>query len=109
MTYIGVLQTPDIDEAIAVAEEHMAKGRHIMAKCVVFMREEDELRLMEQDPEGYVLAMNEHWPIEYEIHVDFNDWMTCQRVGCPVIIDDLKDDKYPGLCGRCQYYEPKEG
>jgi hypothetical protein len=71
MTYIGVLQTGDVDEAIALAQRYIREGRHILCKRVDFsMTPERERGFMEQYPEQYVQAMNEHDPIEYEVHVE---------------------------------------
>ncbi len=108
MTYEGVLQTSDGEEAVELAQRLVAGGRHIRCNRIGFTNLKQELELMEKDPDGYVQAMNEHDPVEYEVYVELRDWRNCNRVGCPVIIDDLKANRYPGLCDRCQYYEPKD-
>jgi len=70
MTYVGILQTGDIDEALELAQRLVSEGRHILTNRIGFTNPEQELILMEQDPEGYVYAMNEHDPIEYEVSVE---------------------------------------
>jgi hypothetical protein len=111
MPYIGVLQTGDVDEAIALAEKYIKQGRHIMTNRIGgLLTPESEIQFMEQDPEGYVRAMNEHDPVEYEVHVEYRDWKDCDRThgNCPVHDFQLEANQYPGLCDRCQYYMPKE-
>lgn len=72
MTFIGVLQTGDADEAIALAEKYISEGKHILCNRVSFeMTPEMEREFMETNPEQYVMAMMEHEPIEYEVYVDF--------------------------------------
>jgi hypothetical protein len=71
VTFIGVLQTGDIDEAIALAKRYVSEGKHILCDRVSFeMTPEFERDFMEQDPEGYYYAVREHEPIEYEVYVE---------------------------------------
>lgn len=72
MSFIGVLQTGDVDEAITVARKYLAEGRHILCDRVSFeLTPELERQFMEGNPGQYQMAMNEHDPIEYEVYVEF--------------------------------------
>ncbi len=74
MTIIGVLQTGDADEAIALAKKYISEGKHIHCHRVSYeMTPEAERAFMEQDPTEYYYAMREHEPIEYEVYVDFTE------------------------------------
>ena len=110
MNFIGVLQTEDINEALAVADKYMAEGRHIITKRVDFsLNPQVERDFMERFPEQYPNAMNEHFTVEYEVSVGIREWTDCDRTNvCPVIIDDLESNKYPYMCDRCQYFNEEK-
>ena len=67
MVFVGILQTGDVDEALELAQRLVAEGQHIRCNRIG-LTPEQEIELMERDPEGYVYAMNEHDPVEYEVH-----------------------------------------
>jgi hypothetical protein len=64
MSFIGVLQTADIDEAIMCAQNHVAKGEHILVSRHEYSISVGELRHSLEH--GHPL---EHEPIEYEVWV----------------------------------------
>jgi len=71
MTYTGVLQTGDIDEAMMVALKYMGQGHHILASRHEYAETPDSAR------PSYILSdrtwelmKHEHEPIEYEVWVE---------------------------------------
>lgn len=65
MTYTGVLQTGDIDEAMMVALKYMSQGHHILASRHEYAVSVGEVR--ESLEHSHPL---EHEPIEYEVWVE---------------------------------------
>lgn len=67
MTFTGVLQTGDIDEALECAEDHVAKGEHILVSRHEYAVSVGEVRHSLEHSHPL-----EHEPIEYEVWVDMN-------------------------------------
>ena len=68
MTFTGVLQTGDIDEAIECAQDHVAKGEHILVS-----RHEYNVSVGEVRHSLEHCHPLEHEPIEYEVWVDMDN------------------------------------
>lgn len=74
MTFTGVLQTGDIDEALECAQEHVAKGEHILVSRHEYTIWPEEAEKAEEHrlSDGFYGRPLEHEPIEYEVWVDMN-------------------------------------
>jgi hypothetical protein len=67
MSWHGILQTGDIDEAIGTAIGHVLDGHHVEVKRRTYRLDEDDYRRLEK---GFPIA---HAPIEYEVYADLPD------------------------------------
>jgi hypothetical protein len=74
VTFTGVLQTGDIDEALECAQEHVAKGEHILVSRHEYKLWPEELEKYEEYrlSDGHFGHPLEHDAIEYEVWVDMD-------------------------------------
>ena len=105
MTYIGVLQTGDVDDALATVGNHLFKGHHIMtARHEYPIGPEERERLAK----GFPI---EHEPIEYEVYVEFKK-NPCPACGSEMV--PCYEWDYIGLrdnvlkCRKCDFGDKED-